>query len=159
MTTSSTTPPTATSSNPSAVSVAYKGTCDGGYLFTITNQGSGQATITTKDRGRQNLFLCRYRQGNVPPTKPSSPTPLHRLICVSAQHTPSSYTVTGGGSPQFASGNTNFLQITKTVQVGNDYFITSRESLPVKSVFTHLLTVPTWIASVLLMWLHKPMFL
>ena len=59
VTTSSTTPPTATSSNPSAVSVAYKGTCDGGYLFTITNQGAGQATITTKDAdGRTCSFVA-----------------------------------------------------------------------------------------------------
>ena len=34
------------------------------------------------------------------------------------------FTVTGGGSPQFASGNTSFLQLTKIVQEGNDYFVT-----------------------------------
>ncbi|QNK41523.1 GH25 family lysozyme [Caproicibacter fermentans] len=43
------TAPTATSSNPSAVTVSYYGKTSGGYLFKITNAGTGAAVITTKD--------------------------------------------------------------------------------------------------------------
>ena len=36
------------------------------------------------------------------------------------------FTVTGGGSPQFASGNSSLLQLTQTVKNGNDYLVTFR---------------------------------
>ena len=36
------------------------------------------------------------------------------------------FTVTGGGSPQFASGNTSFLELVSTVKEGNDYLVTFR---------------------------------
>ena len=129
VTTSSKTAPTATSSNPSAVSVAYKGTCEGGYLFTITNQGAGQATITTKDAdGRTCSFVATGKGTSTNKTIKSDTTSPFNLR-VGATYT-FKFTVTGGGSPQFASGNTNFLQITKTVQVGNDYFITFKGIAP-----------------------------
>jgi GH25 family lysozyme M1 (1,4-beta-N-acetylmuramidase) len=47
--TTSTTPPTAVSSNPSAVTVSYYGKTSDGYLFRIMNAGTGAAVITTTD--------------------------------------------------------------------------------------------------------------
>lgn len=47
ITTPDTYPPTAKSSNPSAVSVSGPRATSGGYLFTLTNVGSGSAEITT----------------------------------------------------------------------------------------------------------------
>ena len=128
VTTSSTTPPTATSSNTSAVTVAYKGTCEGGYLFTITNQGAGTATITTKDAdGRTCSFVATGKGSSSGGSSSNytikSDTTAPFNMRVGASYT-FKFTVTGGGSPQFASGNTNFLQLTKVVQEGNDYFVT-----------------------------------
>ncbi len=128
VTTSSTTPPTATSSNTSAVAVAYKGTCEGGYLFTITNQGAGTATITTKDAdGRTCSFVATGKGSSSGGSSSNytikSDTTAPFNMRVGASYT-FKFTVTGGGSPQFASGNTNFLQLTKVVQEGNDYFVT-----------------------------------
>lgn len=128
VTTSSTTPPTATSSNTSAVTVAYKGTCEGGYLFTITNQGAGTATITTKDAGGRTCSFVATGKGSSSGGSSSnytikSDTTAPFNMRVGASYT-FKFTVTGGGSPQFASGNTSFLQLTKIVQEGNDYFVT-----------------------------------
>ena len=128
VTTSSTTPPTATSSNTSAVTVAYKGTCEGGYLFTITNQGAGTATITTKDAdGRTCSFVATGKGSSSGGSSSNytikSDTTAPFNMRVGASYT-FKFTVTGGGSPQFASGNTSFLQLTKIVQEGNDYFVT-----------------------------------
>lgn len=128
VTTSSTTPPTATSSNTSAVTVAYKGTCEGGYLFTITNQGAGTATITTKDADGRTCSFVATGKGNSSGGSSSnytikSDTTAPFNMRVGASYT-FKFTVTGGGSPQFASGNTSFLQLTKIVQEGNDYFVT-----------------------------------
>ncbi len=128
VTTSSTTPPTATSSNTSAVTVAYKGTCEGGYLFTITNQGAGTATITTKDAGGRTCSFVATGKGSSSGGSSSnytikSDTTAPFNMRVGASYT-FKFTVTGGGSPQFASGNTNFLQLTKVVQEGNDYLVT-----------------------------------
>ena len=127
VTTNSATPPTATSSNPSAVSVAYKGVCDGGYLFTITNQGAGTATITTKDAdGRTCSFTATGKatsSGSSYSIK--SDTTSQFSLRVGSTYT-FKFTVTGGGSPQFASGNTSFLQLVNTVKEGNDYLVTFR---------------------------------
>ena len=128
VTTSSTTPPTATSSNTNAVTVAYKGTCEGGYLFIITNQGAGTATITTKDAdGRTCSFVATGKGSSSGGSSSNytikSDTTAPFNMRVGASYT-FKFTVTGGGSPQFASGNTNFLQLTKIVQEGNDYFVT-----------------------------------
>ena len=128
VTTSSTTPPTATSSNTNAVTVAYKGTCEGGYLFTITNQGAGTATITTKDAdGRTCSFVATGKGSSSGGSSSNytikSDTTAPFNMRVGASYT-FKFTVTGGGSPQFASGNTSFLQLTKIVQKGNDYFVT-----------------------------------
>ncbi len=128
VTTSSTTPPTATSSNTSAVTVAYKGTCEGGYLFTITNQGAGTATITTKDAGGRTCSFVATGKGSSSGGSSSnytikSDTTAPFNMRVGASYT-FKFTVTGGGSPQFASGNTSFLQLTKVVQEGNDYLVT-----------------------------------
>ena len=128
VTTSSTTPPTATSSNTNAVTVAYKGTCEGGYLFTITNQGAGTATITTKDAdGRTCSFVATGKGSSSGGSSSNytikSDTTAPFNMRVGASYT-FKFTVTGGGSPQFASGNTSFLQLTKIVQEGNDYFVT-----------------------------------
>ena len=128
VTTNSSTPPTATSSNTSAVTVAYKGTCEGGYLFTITNQGAGTATITTKDAdGRTCSFVATGKGSSSGGSSSNytikSDTTAPFNMRVGASYT-FKFTVTGGGSPQFASGNTNFLQLTKVVQEGNDYLVT-----------------------------------
>ena len=123
MTTNSSTAPTATSSNPSAVSVAYKGTCEGGYLFTITNQGAGTATITTTDADGRTCSFVATGKGTSSGYSIKSDTTAQFSLRVGATYT-FKFTVTGGGAPQFASGNTNYLQIVKTVQEGNDYLVT-----------------------------------
>ena len=123
VTTNSATAPTATSSNPSAVSVAYKGTCEGGYLFTITNQGAGTATITTTDADGRTCSFVATGKGTSSGYSIKSDTTAQFSLRVGATYT-FKFTVTGGGAPQFASGNTNYLQIVKTVQEGNDYLVT-----------------------------------
>ena len=127
MTTNSATPPTATSSNPSAVSVAYKGACEGGYLFTITNQGAGTATITTKDAdGRTCSFTATGKATSAGSSYSiKSDTTSQFSLRVGSTYT-FKFTVTGGGSPQFASGNTSFLELVNTVKEGNDYLVTFR---------------------------------
>ena len=127
VTTNNATPPTATSSNPSAVSVAYKGACEGGYLFTITNQGAGTATITTKDAdGRTCSFTATGKATSAGSSYSiKSDTTSQFSLRVGSTYT-FKFTVTGGGSPQFASGNTSFLQLVNTVKEGNDYLVTFR---------------------------------
>ncbi len=59
ITTPDTLPPTATSSNPSAVTVSSARATANGFLFTITNVGAGQATITTTaGDGRTASFVA-----------------------------------------------------------------------------------------------------
>ena len=131
VTTSSSQAPTAVSSNPSAVSVAYYGTCPGGYLFRITNQGAGQATITTTDAdGRTCSFVATGRGSSSGGGSSSSGTIVSDTTAPFNMRVGSTYTfkftVTGGGSPQFASGNSSLLQLTQTVKNGNDYLVTFR---------------------------------
>lgn len=131
VTTSSSQAPTAVSSNPSAVSVAYYGTCSGGYLFRITNQGAGQATITTTDAdGRTCSFVATGRGSSSGGGSSSSGTIVSDTTAPFNMRAGSTYTfkftVTGGGSPQFASGNSSLLQLTQTVKNGNDYLVTFR---------------------------------
>ena len=59
ITTPDTYPPTAVSSNPSAVTVSSARTTANGFLFTLTNVGAGQATITTTaGDGRSVSFVA-----------------------------------------------------------------------------------------------------
>lgn len=55
ITTDDTAVPTAVSSNPAAVTVAYDRKTSGGYLFRITNAGKGNATITTTSSGGKSV--------------------------------------------------------------------------------------------------------
>ena len=130
VTTSSSQAPTAVSSNPSAVSVAYHGTCPGGYLFRITNQGAGQATITTTDADGRTCSFVATGRGSSGGGSSSGGTIVSDTTAPFNMRVGSTYTfkftVTGGGSPQFASGNSSLLQLTQTVKNGNDYLVTFR---------------------------------
>ena len=130
VTTSSSQAPTAVSSNPSAVSVAYYGTCPGGYLFRITNQGAGQATITTTDADGRTCSFVATGRGSSGGGSSSGGTIVSDTTAPFNMRVGSTYTfkftVTGGGSPQFASGNSSLLQLTQMVKNGNDYLVTFR---------------------------------
>ena len=61
--TNSATVPTATSSNPSAVSVSYSKRVADGYIFKISNVGNGTARITTSV-GDTSVFFTAYGTGS-----------------------------------------------------------------------------------------------
>lgn len=78
ITTNDTITPTASSSNPSAVSVSYAGRASDGYLFKLVNRGTGQAVITTTaGNGTQVSFTAVGTASSAPtPTTPvENPNP------------------------------------------------------------------------------------
>ncbi len=116
ITTSDTAAPTAESSNPSAVSVSLASPTSGGYLFTITNHGAGEATITTTsaDKTRTASFQA---VGSAPQKTFESDTPLYFTMTQGSTY---QFKLTGkeSASYRFASGNPSILREVSTTPLG-----------------------------------------
>lgn len=124
--TNSTTQPTATSSNPSAVSVTFGKRVSDGYIFQINNVGTGTAVITTTVDGSSVSFQATGNRSSS-----SGSTPTGSLTC----DTTHPFTIRQGniytflftpngnvGTPQFTTGNSNVL-ITAGLKLRNGSYL------------------------------------
>ncbi|MBS6235274.1 MAG: Ig-like domain-containing protein [Clostridiales bacterium] len=133
--TTSATQPTATSSNPSAVSVTFGKKVSDGYIFQINNVGTGTAVITTTTADGSSVSFQATGTKASSGTAPSSGS----LVC----DTTYPFTIKRGnvytflftpkgtvGTPQFTTGNSNVL-ITAGLKLRNGSYL-----LTVKGVGT-----------------------
>lgn len=124
--TTSATQPTATSSNPSAVSVTFGKKVSDGYIFQINNVGTGTAVITTTVDGSSVSFQATGNRSSS-----SGSTPTGSLTC----DTTHPFTIRQGniytflftpngnvGTPQFTTGNSNVL-ITAGLKLRNGSYL------------------------------------
>ena len=133
--TTSATQPTATSSNPSAVSVTFGKKVSDGYIFQINNVGTGTAVITTTTADGSSVSFQATGTKASSGTAPSSgslacdttyPFTIKRGNVYTFLFTPKG-TV---GTPQFTTGNSNVL-ITAGLKLRNGSYL-----LTVKGVGT-----------------------
>lgn len=140
ITTPDTFPPTAASSNPSAVTVQLSKKLADGFLFRITRVGAGEATITTTaGDGRSVSFVAVANSGSIvqptQPGKPSEPSnPETPSTDTVVSDTPEQFTMKAGSTYQFkftpgnaspytfSSGNSSILKNISTVKNGRDYY-------------------------------------
>lgn len=129
ITTLDTMPPTATSSNPSAVSVSGPRATTQGFLFTLTNVGAGTATITTTAAdGRKVSFQATGTGSATTPTTPSN-TAGGTMRCDTSSYTfsPSAtyyyYKVTTADStaPTASSSNTSAVSVSYSRKLSDGY--------------------------------------
>ncbi|MFU0833040.1 MAG: Glycosyl hydrolase family 25 [Oscillospiraceae bacterium] len=121
--TTSTTPPTAVSSNPSAVTVSYYGKTSDGYLFRITNAGTGEATITTMDASGASASFKAIGTLSVQSSSDiQSDTPylfsMKKGNTYMYKFTPSS----GTSSLHFTTGNGSVIQSVSVTKMDGSYF-------------------------------------
>lgn len=124
--TSEETAPTAVSSNPSAVPVSFSKKLTDGYLYKISNAGSGTAVITTTAASGAKASFTAYG------TAKASSSDISVTAIVS--DTPSQFTMKLGSTYQFrftpgktgtfifTSGNGSILKNVSTTKIGKDYF-------------------------------------
>ena len=120
VTTGSSSIPTATSSNTSAVTVAYSGKDSGGYLFRITNVGAGTATITTTAAdGSSASFSATGVNAPAPAIK--SDTPYYFSMKPGAYY---QYKFTGvsGVTCRFTTGTGSVAQAVFQQKKNGDYY-------------------------------------
>ncbi len=119
ITTNLSAPPTASSSNPSAVKVAYYQKTSGGYLYKITNAGSGSAQITTTAPDGTSVFFTASGRSSGVISDTTMPFTMKRNAVYQFKLTP--YGVTG--VPKITTGNGSVLSVISSQKIGNSYYI------------------------------------
>ncbi len=117
ITTSSSSAPTAVSSNSSAVSVALYQKVSGGYLYKITNVGAGTALITTS-LGDYSVAFTAYGKASGIISDTTHPFTIKRGATYQFKFTPNGTTAT----PKFTTGNGSVLRPVLTQKVGASYY-------------------------------------
>ena len=112
--------PTAVSSNPAAVSVAFYKKVSDGYLYRITNENAGTAQITTtaSDGTSSNFTATGKAKGLISDTV--SPFTMKPGAIYQFK-----FTLVGGatGTPIISSGNSSVLSVVSTVKSGNSFYV------------------------------------
>lgn len=109
--------PNAVSSNPSAVSVAFAKRLPDGYLYRITNVGTGTAVITTTSSyGPTASFQAVGTGSGI-----VSDTPFQFSMKAGSTYQ-FKFTVNGSGTYNFASGNSRILKPVSLTRSGNAYY-------------------------------------
>lgn len=125
ITTPDTYPPTAVSSNPSAVTVSSARTTANGFLFTLTNVGAGQATITTTAGDGRSVSFVATGTG----TAGNGSTGTGTLKCDTSSYTFGSansvysYKITTGVStpPKAVSSNSSAVSVAYSKKLTDGY--------------------------------------
>nr|WP_319487577.1 GH25 family lysozyme [uncultured Caproiciproducens sp.] len=117
ITTSSSSAPTAVSSNSSAVSVAFYQKTSGGYLYKITNVNAGTALITTSV-GNSSVAFTAYGKANGVVSDTTHPFTIKRGATYQFKFTPNGTTAT----PKFTTGNGTVLKPVLTNKVDSSYY-------------------------------------
>lgn len=125
ITTTEVTAPSAVSSNPAAVSVAFDKSLPDGYLYRITNAGSGTAVITTTSAGGTSVSFVAMGTGS----GVVSDTPYRFTMKAGATYQ-FKFTVPSSGTYGFASGNNAVARTVSTVRSGNAYYYKIRAVKP-----------------------------
>ena len=115
----------AVSSNPAAVSVAFDKSLPDGYLYRITNAGSGTAVITTTSAGGTSVSFVAMGTGS----GVVSDTPYRFTMKAGATYQ-FKFTVPSSGTYGFASGNNAVARTVSTVRSGNAYYYKIRAVKP-----------------------------
>lgn len=117
ITTNSASRPTAVSSNPSAVSVAFYQKTTGGYLYKITNVNQGAAEITTTLGSLSASFTANGKANGVI-SDTTHPFTIKRGATYQFKFTPNGTSAT----PVFTTGNGSVLKPVLTQKVGSSYY-------------------------------------
>lgn len=129
ITTLDTMPPTAASSNSSAVSVSGPKATYQGFLFTLTNVGAGTASITTTAADGRSVSFQAIGTGNASvPVTPTAPT-CNSLRCDTSSYTfsPSAtyyyYKIqtTDSSAPTAASSNPSAVSVSYSQKLSDGY--------------------------------------
>ncbi|WP_164918988.1 GH25 family lysozyme [Caproiciproducens sp. NJN-50] len=115
--------PTAVSSNPSAVAVSYSGKTSDGYLFRITNAGTGAAVITTADASGVSVsFTANGTLSSQAPSGIQSDTPYQFSMTKGKTYMFKFTPASGTPALRFTTGNSAVIQTVSAVQSGGSYF-------------------------------------
>lgn len=117
--------PNAVSSDPAAVPVAFSKKLDDGYLYQITNVGTGTAVITTTAADGTAVSFSAVGTGS----GIVSDTP-YQFSMKAGNTYQFKFTVSGSGAYSFASGNSAILKTVSVRQSGNAYFYKIRAAAP-----------------------------
>ncbi|MCY1712815.1 GH25 family lysozyme [Caproiciproducens galactitolivorans] len=117
ITTTRSSAPPAASSNPSAVSVEFSKKLTDGYIYKITNVGSGSALITT-GTGSTSVAFTAYGRSMSVASDTTSPLYMKKGKTYQFKFTPMGTTAT----PYFATGNGSILKQVALVKSGNSYY-------------------------------------
>lgn len=109
--------PNAVSSNPSAVSVAFSKQLPDGYLYQLTNVGTGTAVITTTSSYGPSASFNAVGTGS----GIVSDTPFQFSMKAGSTYQ-FKFTVNGSGSYSFASGNSGVFKTVSLTRSGNAYY-------------------------------------
>ena len=122
ITTNASAAPSASSSNPSAVSVTYSGKLSDGYLYRIKNAGTGSAVIkTTASDGSSVSFPAKGTAQAAVQTSVKSDTPFYFTMKKGSTY---QFGFTGGsGVPlSFSNGNSAVLRGISTKKINGKYY-------------------------------------
>ncbi len=120
ITTPDTYPPTAVSSNPSAVTVSSARTTANGFLFTLTNIGAGQATITTTAGDGRSVSFVATGTGSAGAGTLKCDTSSYTFGSASGVY---SYKITTGAStaPKAVSSNPSAVSVAYSKKLSDGY--------------------------------------
>lgn len=115
--------PTAVSSNSSAVTVSYYGKTSDGYLFRITNAGTGAASIKTTDSaGASVSFVANGTRKEQGSSEIQSDTPFQFSMNVGKTYIFKFTPASGTPALHFTTGNGAILQSVLVTQSNGSYF-------------------------------------
>lgn len=115
--------PTAASSNSSAVTVSYYGKTSDGYLFRITNAGTGAAVITTTNAsGASASFTANGTLSGQVPSGIKSDTPYLFSMTKGKTYMYKFTPTSGNPTLHFTTGNGTVIQSVSVMQSGGSYF-------------------------------------
>ena len=119
ITTPDTYPPTAVSSNPSAVTVSSARATTNGFLFTLTNVGAGQATITTTAGDGRSVSFVATGTGTAPAATLQCDTSSYTFGSNSAYY----YKITTNAStpPAAVSSNSSAVSVSYSQKLSDGY--------------------------------------